>query len=279
MLTQLPRPTLSAEEAKTLVFDFLKDNAGCRLPCLWGLTPGQTDIQTLDDFMAQFRELVTPDVYVSVRDFGQRGGFTLSYRKDNVHIGTGFSYYKNKEDSGLDLLAIRGSAMQERGKDLDWKSSDLRPLYEDASFNQAFAYYLLPQMLSNYGHPAQVLLAPFPDESDRPDIQWHPFSLVLIYPEHGIFVEYVSPRETAGSSFFGCPSKAHLSLAVWDPKSNLTLEYIVQKAGLEINELNMDYFKPVEEATAMSLNEFYEVFKDPQNTKCLETLQELWPGY
>jgi len=54
------------------------------------------------------------------------------------------------------------------------------------------------------------------------------------------------------------------------------LEYIIQKAGSEINELNMVYFKSVEEATSMSLDEFYQTFKNPSYTDCLETPQKLW---
>jgi hypothetical protein len=173
-------------------------------------------------------------------------------------------------------LALDGSALYERGKDPDWLSPDVSPLYGDASFNKAFEYYSLPQILSNYGMPSQVLLAPFPDDPIRTDVKWQPFSLVLLYPEKGIFVEYVSPRGTISNDFVGCPSKAHISLAVWSPESDMSLEYVIQKAGSEINELNMDYFKPVEEATSMTLNEFYQKFKDPNNTACLETPMDFW---
>ena len=272
----IPRPTLPADEAKTLVFDLLQNNGGCRLPCLWSLTPGETDPLTFDYFMSQFGNLVSPDVYVSTSEFGELGGFTLILRENYVHIDVDLSYYKNKEVNELDLLALRGYAMQERGKDPDWLSPEVSPLYGDPSFNQAFEYYLLPQILSNYGPPNQVLLAPFPDDPDRTDIKWHPFSLVLLYLDKGIFVEYVSPRETIGSNFVGCSSKADISLAVWSPESGLPMKYVIQKAGSEINELNMDYFKPVDEATSMTQDEFYQNFKDPNNTACLETPMELW---
>jgi hypothetical protein len=67
-------------------------------------------------------------------------------------------------------------------------------------------------------------------------------------------------------------------LGVWSPERALPLRTVVQKAGSVINELNLDYFKPVEEATSLTLNEFYDTFKNPENTACLETPQELWPG-
>jgi hypothetical protein len=36
---------LSPEEAQKLTLDLLKNNGGCRLPCWWGITPGQTTWQ------------------------------------------------------------------------------------------------------------------------------------------------------------------------------------------------------------------------------------------
>jgi hypothetical protein len=273
---QTPRPSLAAGEAKALIFDLLENNGGCQLPCLWGITPGKTGIPSLNDFIAQFGNVTSPNVYIRADDFGELGGFSLSYRENNVHIGIGFSYYKNGENTRLDILTMNGSALYELGKDPDWLSPEVSPLYGDASFNQAFEYYLLPQILSNYGQPNQVLLAAFPDDPDRSDITWHPFSLVLLYPEEGIFVEYVSPQETAGDNFVGCPSKSHLSLAVWSPESGLPLKYVIQKAGSEINELNVNFFRPVEEATSLTLNDFYHKFKEPENMDCLETPMKLW---
>lgn len=269
-------PTLTADEAKALVFDLLRNNGDCAFPCLWGLTPGQTDIATLNEFLARFGDLVSPNVYVNNSIFEKSGLLALIYRENNVHIVMNFFFFNNIEKNNMDLLGLYGYSMLERGKDFDWLSPDISPLYGDYSFNQAFKYYSLQQILSNYGPPTQVLLAPFPDDPIRTDITWHPFSLVLYYPDRGIFLEYVSPRETVDSDYVGCPSKAHIKLAVWSPESHLPLKYITQKAGSEINELNMDYFKSVEEATSLSLEEFYQKFKDPENRDCLETPIKLW---
>ena len=35
-------PRLSREEAKPRIIEMLQTNAGCRLPCWWGITPGKT---------------------------------------------------------------------------------------------------------------------------------------------------------------------------------------------------------------------------------------------
>ncbi|MDD5468087.1 MAG: hypothetical protein PHS96_09785 [Anaerolineales bacterium] len=225
--------------------------------------------------MAQFGVLITPDAYIDISDFGDVGGIYLMHRKDNILLSIHFSYYQNM-GGGLDILTLFGHAFLERGKDFDWMSGAMSPIYGELTFNTAFAYYLLPQMLSNYGPPSQVLLLPFPDDPERPNFTWQPFSLVLLYPEQGIIVEYVSQRETIGENFAGCPDKAHFSLGVWSPDSDLPLKTIVQKAGMEIHELNIDYFKPLEEATSLSLEEFYQIYKNPQNTQCIKTPISIW---
>jgi len=226
--------------------------------------------------LTQFGIVQSPDIYVNRADFEESGILSFIYRENSVHIDVDLYFIKNEKRNGINLLGLRGHAMQERGKDLDWLSPDVSPLYGDTLFNQTFEYYLLPQMLSVYGKPSQVLLAPKPDDPDPQDIEWYPFSVVLFYPDRGIFVEYVSPRETKESSYLGCPAKAEISLAVWDPKTGLSLKNIIQYAGVEINEFNLDYFKPIEEATSMSLDEFYQKFKDSANTGCLETPKEIW---
>ena len=282
ILFQTPTPTLSvntsqatlsASEAKNLVFDLLKNNGSCKLPCLWGLTPGKTDRQALNKFMSQFGKLATPDIYVKVSDYGRVGGFFLAYRKDTVHINTDFSYYENEERNRINLLSLHGYAMQEKGKDLDWLSMDISPLYGDSSFNQAFAYYLLPQILSNYGLPSQVWLKPYLDDPQRPDITWQPFILVLFYPQQGIYVEYVMPRNNNDKYFEGCPTQSEIYLAVWNPQDNLSLGEIAEKGGFGFD---MDYFKPINEATSMTLGQFYQTFKNPKNTACIETPKSLW---
>src|SRR5688572_13990138 len=38
----ITEPTMTTDEAKRLVRDLLENNAGCKLPCWWGITPGKT---------------------------------------------------------------------------------------------------------------------------------------------------------------------------------------------------------------------------------------------
>ena len=236
--------------------------------------------QTLKSLMTSWHILenrIHHDVEIYKSIFKNMGGVSLIYRENNIRILVELSYYTDKQ-IGLKLLNMYGHTMYEQGEDRGWENPDVAPIYGDESFNQTFQYYMLSQMLSNYGQPTQAWLLPFPDEPGRPDIKWHPFSLVLFYEESGIFVEYEMPRETIGNNYVGCPSQAHLSVAVWPPESDVTLEYVVRMGGILINELNMDSFKSVEDATSMTLDEFYTTFREADNSKCIETPISLWPG-
>lgn len=270
--TPTPQPTLTAEEMRALILELLKNNGGCRLPCLWGLVPGKTNIQTLDRFLAQFHDVETPEDYFRIQDFGDIGGFSLVFNENKDYILVDFSYYEDA--NGIAMLTMFGYLMREFGTTPEG-ALDLRPIYGDALFRQTFQYYTLPNILSTYGLPERVLLATWPDDPERPDIKSQPFSLVLLYPSQGIFIEYVTLRQTKPGYFVSCPDTAHIYLGVWSPERALPLTRIVQ-AGSVINRLNIDYFKPLEEATSLSLEEFYRTFKDPNNTTCLQTPIELW---
>jgi hypothetical protein len=56
--TWTPLPTLNAENVKQLLADLLGNNAGCRLPCFWGITPGKTTWQEASTFLESFTMLL-----------------------------------------------------------------------------------------------------------------------------------------------------------------------------------------------------------------------------
>lgn len=269
-----PTPTaqavLSAVEAKSLMLDLLQNNGNCVLPCLWGITPGEKAAEALEPFLARFSQGSTTngDVALRVNDFDKAGGVHLSFVDDKLEVGIALSYYRAGDRVGQLVLSTDATkSAPEQGQ-----------VFGDSNFNQLVQYYALPHILSEYGRPTQVLIAPFPADPDYPSPEWIPFSVVLYYPDEGILVEYLSPREIRGDQYIGCPHKAHVYATVWDPQRKPTLSEIVTKlSGRGINELNVDYFKPVEEVTSTDLDGFVEEFKDMQTLTCLETRISLWP--
>jgi hypothetical protein len=259
----------------------VQGNGTCRLPCLWGLTPGKTTPSELNRFLEQFSNYdIQGKIFVNVnRNLAKGwGGFSFDYQEEQIILGTGLSYYLDSEQSEINLLHIRAGALYDYGLTPDGLR-DIRPIDgNDERFRSFMGQYLLPQILTNYGVPEQVLIAAFPDLLDRPDIQKQNFSIMLIYWSQGFSVEYVSLRETLGENYAFCPSKARLSLVTWSPENPPLLEYIARMAGDEMNELNISYFKPLSGVTDLTEQEFYETFREPTYDGCLLTPANLWPA-
>lgn len=49
-----PLPTYSAHDSTVKIHQLLLNNGGCRLPCFWGIIPGQTTIEEFQQFVNQF---------------------------------------------------------------------------------------------------------------------------------------------------------------------------------------------------------------------------------
>lgn len=275
-LTSTPQPTLTVDEARALLLDLLHDNGGCRLPCLWGLTPGKTDIRSMDAFFARFGDIsIDNDFIVAINE--DHGRYTNAifglYKSDSGAFSVAainFSYPRTNDESSLFVWSATASRRSGEGI-----NEVANVTYGDLFFDQLLQNYMLPQILSNYGRPTQVLILPYYDNSMYPPDYIVPLSLVLSYQGQGFFIEYILPRETVGDHYVGCPWKAgYLILKVWPPESERTLAEVIGGGSVGINGLK--FTKPIEEATSMTLDEFYQKFKDPVTTECLETPKDLW---
>ena len=269
--TLTPQPTLSAEDTKSFVLNLLQNNGGCQLSCLWGMIPGQVSTSAFNDFMAHFSNQKTNNIFVAIQDFDQIGGFDLIYWENTIDINIDFSYYKNGQDATPKLFTLDSFAMQDKNHSPNWMNSNASPIYGNAHFNQVLNHYTLPQILINLGRPSQVLLYTFREDSDRPNFI---FIVVLLYPERGVYAKYTMPRETSSNTFIGCPSKANISIAVWSPQNPIPFDRVVEIMN---SGGNMVSYISIDKATSMTLDEFYQNFKNPKYTDCIKTPINVWP--
>ncbi|MBI5352935.1 MAG: hypothetical protein HZB50_09885 [Chloroflexi bacterium] len=254
---QTPFPTLTSNEAKTKLFNLLVNNGGCNLPCLIGYSPRISTRQDLQGFFNQFRVADTPDLSVtrSVATDGSSIGFFIRYT--NNYLNMGISTYENKNQ--IEALGM-GTFSQP-----NW----------DTYYAETMKYYMLPQILTNYGEPSQVLILTYRNDRQRPDVTTFPFFLVLLYPERGFYVKYEMDRISTGAKFLGCPSKSFVDIVVWSPGDEEVFEKTVKPT------INGEYFgdyKSLDKATIMTVEEFYKVFSDPESMECIETSIETWPN-
>jgi len=270
-------PTPSEAESKAIALNLLENNGDCRLPCIWGLTPGITTTVERQSILASYGKFSEPDFSMSGGDVSENsGGFGIGITEDDVRVSMGLSYYET--DHLIEILSLVTTPQR-----------DQKYVYGDSNYSDLIEYYTLQQLLSNYGMPSDVLVIALPyDIFSKAD--YEPFSIVVIYSDLGIMAEYISPTQWIGEMVElttpdlwvgeiarGCPSQSRLTLRTWDVKKNIPIKKIASiAAGEGINENAYDYFFPIQEAASMSINDFYEKFKEPNNNLCLDLPSSLW---
>ena len=99
------------------------------------------------------------------------------------------------------------------------------------------------------------------------------FNILLLYPDQGILVNYKTQMQLHGTNVVGCPTNAYVRMELYPPGQPDSFFEGLKRTDWA---LKMTGYKPVEETTSMSLQEFYNTFRTPTD-KCIETPANLWP--
>lgn len=232
-----PLPTLSSDGAREMVKELLENNAGCRLPCWWGIIPGKTRWTDARSFLESFA------LYV-----GETGGV-------RVPLPTSYSDANYLEHGYF----IRNGIVE---------------YIRVFNFNLAPNYYL-PKFLETYGVPEEIYIRTFAQEemgiqNFTVDLFYQNFGVLIEYSTG-------EPLREIDDKLQNCLIKTMNSpfIFLWSPDVlKLSFQDAKQKF-LDIT--NLPEPKPLLEATGMNVDTFYETFKDPDTNGCLETPKELWP--
>lgn len=247
--TWTPLPTLSSIEAEQTVVELLKFNAGCRLPCWWGITPGETRWDESEQFLSTFAVRIGQ---------GQERAF---------QEGDGFHYYTNysviyfipeQNTEGRTVYSVRDGIII--GFSVDSQGNEFS--------------YQLHQLLSVYGQPQEVYILTYP--SVPFDVL--PFRILVRYPEQGIYAIYEYPAKNDGNTITSCPDSRGPSLHLDSPNQPYE-KYLIPfeetaKRLMGVNE--NDSLVDLQTATQMDVKTFYEIFKFPDLGLCLKTSANLW---
>jgi hypothetical protein len=258
--------TFPIEEARIRLLELLSNNGNCRLPCLWGFTPGESNLEKLKNTLSQFGQIYSQQNFYSEFSWNnQTGGISFGFTDKNIEVIGEFGHTKSPRNETLTLHAV--------GPRFETPNS-FSPLVE------RFEYYLLPQILSNYSQPSEVIVGPYPFDPDRPN-DWLPMNLGLFYPDQGFYIEYVMTKLTKGKYFVSCPAQpVEISIVVWnatEPKSLLDIAKLYPPFwGINENNLN-EYYRSIGQALSMTSGEFYQKFRNASPTDCIMAPISLWP--
>jgi len=256
---QLPTPTagptLTTDEERVL--DLLQNNAGCRLPCWWGFTPGETTWQTAQAFFASLGK--TPAEWIPTKYPSPHGTtiYSVNFNLPDYDIQMAQTYVNN--GSVIERIWVSSGTVRNH-----------EPVYGDPQFLQIWRPYTLPEMLTTYGLPGEIMLALY----QSTPMGWLPFQILLFYPDQGILVRYYGPAELQGDQLRACPHRSDITMWLWLPEQALGLEDIADM-GPDITPEGLEYYRSVEEV-GWSMEEFAQMFVENERA-CFESPAEMWP--
>jgi len=241
--TWTPFPTIPTEEYQEYVSGLLEDNGGCKLPCLWGIMPGETTWRETRQFFNSFARTSSLDQY---------GYAYVEPPFESEHIDR-FSFNFAVEDRLV--VGI---------KTYNWY------------FPQIQAWYYLPNLLQKHGEPDQVSI--YTDGKNRTGSR--PTGLILFYEDYGSIIEYVSFSEimAKGEEIIICPEGTYNVMYLWPQGERITYEEALY-GYMESENWNYPAPQKLEEVTNIDAEAFYEAFKALDNKPCLTTYLEYWPNF
>lgn len=265
-------PTLPVESAQTKLLDMLSNNSGCRLPCLWGITPGESNYKEAQAILMPLSSISE----LSAGFLPQGGAIFPVFSEGNLKLslGVGFNIEAPAENEIVSRIGFNAREFIVGEPD---NPSVLKPVYDSNLFGERLRPYMLSGILSEHGIPAAALIS-----TDRgPERGKHVpgFYVVLFYPDQGIMIAYTTNRKLAGGNVSGCLANAHVEMELSPAGQRDTFEKRLAQTKWENlwpPPADSPNWKPVEKATSMTLEDFYEIFRQPTE-KCIETPINLWP--
>ena len=240
-----PLPTLTLRQSVEKINELNVTNGGCQLPCWWGLIPAKTKISEAFDLLSTFSEF----------EQGENGNF---YENGKEHSATNFTvYYLNssKKESWRLLLSVSDELI-----------SSIEILPPDTQQN-----YKLNQILTTFGMPNQIYVSAQPDSQTN---VLDPARIILDYGALGIWAVFEFPVTKNTKTMVICPRPVGARLSLWDPtvknSNSISIEEFVDRiTGFSPHKL--------EDVSEMSIQGFYNNFKNANPENCLETPIDLWP--
>jgi hypothetical protein len=213
-------PTLALEKQQEF-YEFLTQNGGCELPCLWGITPGETSIHDALETVRRF--VVNPKFAIyQVQGVEPRNAYSH-------HVGvTSPVYIMNSLNiDSKDQSTVRGLKIStfSTGKD---SYLLLKKEY--------FEKYSLLHIFERFGVPDAIYI----DPPVAPDIQ-EVYSLYVFYEAQKIYIDYYGVSEEVEDGIYEiCPNIGDgdiltMQIVVADPTDPRIhiIPYALQQFGLE----------------------------------------------
>jgi hypothetical protein len=251
----IPEPTLTTDESKMLVRDLLENNAGCRLPCWWGIAPGKTSWQETETLLRHLGATIFP--------FQMESGENRYAVRLLGLPQLDLSFLENKvPSSGVNRIFVggnKGGGQDQREFEFFWES------------------YSPIEIMSKYGAPSRILLDTLGTLGNT-DIGKHGYTLWIFYDSLGFMIRYsglIADEETFKFCFNlnqGANDIHHIELTLQHQDYVFPLEH-----GDSILGSASPRGLPLQDVTGISIEEVHQLFTQVEKPYCLETPHDVWP--
>ncbi|HET9908670.1 MAG TPA: hypothetical protein VFQ23_18625 [Anaerolineales bacterium] len=193
------------------------------------------------------------------------GSITPRYTEGDLEIYNRVAFITNLDSSIINSIAFTVEAHR------ILKEGGYEEVFDSKFFGDKVSTYMLAHVLSEHGVPSSVMISTLGGPLTRGGTGG--FDILLLYPDQGILFNYTTQMQVVGTNVRGCLSNAHVEMELYPPGQADSFFESLQQTDWAVK---MGYYKPLEEATSMSIEEFYETFREPGN-QCIETPANLWP--
>jgi len=197
--TPAPIATLPADRARIQLLALLTNNGDCRLPCLWGITPGRSTAQEAEAILAPLANLADHAKFTPVS-----GTISLVDVQDDLIIDTTVSFLADPQTASVSVVAFYAQALRRL-------SEGFELVLDSALFRERTAYYSLSSILTEHGPPESVWISTAARPSSRYSVPGG-FEVLLLYPDQGLQIEYEAQLEVVGDNVRGCPGEAAVEM-------------------------------------------------------------------
>jgi hypothetical protein len=251
-----PVNTMTTEERKNFLIQFLSNSGDCRLPCWWNITPGQS----WEDAEKVIHELG-----------GNLVAVFPGYDPQTTVYGTYI----------IDGIPTNDISVEEKdGLVYAWHINSTNP-QDPETVRRIWKNYSTQKIVSAYGMPNRILLwvVPSPDS-----LRYGGYSQWLFYDELGFSIRYDGriPRYFSGAPFFRICSETDpllsIELDMQSPDNNLPLDRfdkILEDVRLGTDTGKLRVIHSLQEATGLDDTEIYNTFIQNQGA-CFAIPSDIW---
>jgi hypothetical protein len=220
----------------------LVDKPVCRLPCIFGLTPGETTLNDGYQYLARFSWRLEDTGIVWIQE-NEKTHWVNSYYID---------FFKDVTSDGLSFGV---------------KDGMINNIYTGSYKGRS--NFLLSALLSDYGKPDQIYIHTF-ESVPSPPI---PFVIGLFYESQHILAFYEYTARNKGEYIEACPQPVGPGLLSFSSDDKWPFARI-QSTIIGSDLTNP--LSPLEKVTNLSINTFYDIYRDGQTSECIKTDTKYW---